>query len=193
MLHATTRKFRTWLLSSGLIGLVVLCAPHQGQALLVTVDSAAANVGDSVVLNVDVVDAVDLTSWQFNLSYDPTILHADLVTEGPFLSSAGATLFSPGIIDNTTGLISLVTDSFVDLIPPSGSGVLATIQFTALNPGLSLVTMSNVFLNFTDSGVSVTNGSIAVVPLPGTAGLMGVGLLLFWRIGRWSRPTRAAV
>lgn len=110
------------------------------------------------------------------------------MTEGPFFSSAGTTVFSPGIIDDTTGLISLVTDSFVDLIPPGGSGVLATIQFTALSPGLSPVTMSNVFLNFTDSGVSVTNGSVTVVPLPGTAGLMGVGLLLVvWGLGRWSR------
>lgn len=186
MLHALTRKFRTWLLRSGLIGLVVLCVPHQGQALTVTVGSTAANVGDSVVLNINVVDAVDLTSWQFDLGYDPSILQATLVTEGPFLSSAGTTFFSPGIIDNSTGLISLVTDSFVDLIPPSGSGVLATIQFMALSPGLSLVAMSNVFLNFTDSGVSVTNGSVAVVPLPGAFGLFALGGSMLWGVRRWT-------
>ncbi|MCP9450284.1 MAG: cohesin domain-containing protein [Nitrospira sp.] len=193
MWQSMQKKSLSWLLRSGLIGLVVLCAPHQGQALTVTVGSAAVSVGDTVSLNVNVVDAVNLTSWQFDLGYDPTILHADLVAEGPFLSSAGGTLFSPGIIDNSTGLISLISDSFVDLTPPSGSGVLASIQFTALSLGLSPVTMSNVFLNFTDSGFAVTNGSVTVVPLPGTAGLMGVGLLLFWGFGRWNRPTKAAV
>lgn len=72
MPHTVTRKFRTWLLRNGLIRLVVLCAPYQGQALTVTVDSATVPVGDSVVLNVNVTDAVDLTAWQFDLSYDPT-------------------------------------------------------------------------------------------------------------------------
>lgn len=144
MRKSRQRKSMPWLLSSGLIGLVVLCIPHQGQALTVTVDSATVNVGDTVSLNINVADAVNLTSWQFDLGYDPTILHADLVTEGPFLSSAGTTVFTPGIIDNSTGLISLVSDSFVDLTPPSGSGVLATIQFTALSSGLSPVTMSPI-------------------------------------------------
>jgi hypothetical protein len=189
MRQSMQKKSLSWLLSSGLIGLVVLCAPPQGQALTVTVGSAAVSVGDTVSLDVTVAEAVDLTAWQFDLRYAPTILRADLVTEGPFLSSAGTTLFSPGIIDNTTGLISLVSDSFVDLSPPSGSGVLASIQFTALSLGLSPVTMSNVFLNFTDSGFAVANGSVAVVPIPGAFGLFALGGSMLWGVRRWTIDT----
>jgi hypothetical protein len=39
---------------------------------------------------------VDLTSWQFDLAFNPIIVQANLVTEGPFMSAFGATLFIPG-------------------------------------------------------------------------------------------------
>jgi hypothetical protein len=102
----------------GLIGLTLLLLPQQGHALSFTVDSVPANVGDTFSLNLNVADAVDLTSWQFDLAYDPTILQANLVTEGPFLASAGSTLFVPGFIDNTTGLIGGVSALFTDFTPP---------------------------------------------------------------------------
>ena len=186
----------------GLIGLALLLLPQQGHALSFTVDSVTANVGDTFSLNLNVADAVDLTSWQFDLAYNPTLLQANLVTEGPFLASAGSTAFIPGVIDNTTGLISLVSALFVDLFPPSGNGVLATVQFTALSPGLSPLTASNVFLNFSDSGFTVTNGSVCVtgspacgggtpVPEPSSLTLLLIGGLTFWGARRWLAPSAA--
>jgi hypothetical protein len=113
----------------GLLGLALLLLPQQGHALSFTVDSVTANVGDTFFLNLNVVDAVDLTSWQFDLAYDPTLLQANLVTEGPFLASAGSTLFIPGFIDNSAGLIGGVSALFTDITtPPSGNGVLASIE-----------------------------------------------------------------
>ena len=122
---------------------------------------------------------------------------ANSVTEGPLLSSFGTTFFTPGIIDNNTGLISLAQSSYVGLPPnPNGSGVLASVEFTALSSGLSPLTASNVFLNFLDSGFTVSNGQVCVnglvpctggrgggggggggaVPEPATAALLGSGL-----------------
>jgi hypothetical protein len=107
------------------------------------------------------------------------------VTEGPFMSAFGTTLFTPGVIDNVTGLISLVADFYVDLPPnPSGTGVLAEIEFTALGPGVSPLTFSNVFLNLSDQGFSITNGQITVtgtrrVPEAATLALLTGGLALF--------------
>ena len=170
-----------------------ILAPTFVQANGVPVVSAlpfvTVNVGDTVTIPISITGAVDLTSWQFNLAFNPAIVKANSVTEGPFLSSFGTTLippttFGPGTIDNTTGLISLVTDSFIDLPPlPSGNGVLADIEFTALAPGVSPLTFSNVFLNDLDQDFSTTNGQITVrgtarIPEPATLMLLASGLAL---------------
>jgi hypothetical protein len=42
--------------------------------------------------------------------------------------------------------------------------VLANIQFTALAPGVSPLTFSNVFLDLSDQGFSTVNGQITVTP-----------------------------
>lgn len=188
------KRFRATL-TQCVVGLALFCVPQQGHALSFTVDSATVNVGDTFTINLTVTDAVDLTAWQFDLGYNPLHVQANGVTEGPFLSSAGTTFFTPGVIDNTTGLISLVSASFVDLTPPGGSGILASIEFTALSAGLSPLTASNVFLNFTDSGFFVTDGSACVtgspacggspVPEPSSFALLLLGGLTLWGMRRW--------
>jgi cohesin domain-containing protein/PEP-CTERM motif-containing protein len=166
---------------------------------IVTAGSATVAVGDIFTIPISYFSLPtdpDLTSWQFDLSFTPSVLQANSVTEGPFMSSFGATLFVPGVIDNGTGLISGVADFYVDLPPnPSGSGVLANIEFQALAVGVSPLTLSNVFLNLDDSGFLTVNGLVTVgpaaapVPEPGTlillsAGLAGLG------VRRWARRCR---
>ena len=58
--------------------------------------------GDTLTISISIADAVDLTSWQ---SFDKTIVQANGVTAGPFMSSFGTILFSPGVIDDASGLI----------------------------------------------------------------------------------------
>jgi hypothetical protein len=154
------------------IGIPVISAPF-----------VTKGVGDTFTIPISIIDAVDLTFWQFDLAFNPAIVRANSVTEGPFMSTFGNTLFGTGVIDNTAGLFSLVTDSYVDPpTNPSGSGVLANIEFHALAPGVSPLTFSNVFLNLSNSGFSIDNGQITVtgtaVPEPTTLALLGSGLAL---------------
>jgi hypothetical protein len=99
---------------------------------------------------VTVAFVTDLFSFNFNLSFDPTLLQLQGVTEGPFLSSGGgSTFFSPGQIDNTAGTLTFV-DSFLF----SGPGVsvtgccasLAFLDFVALSPGVSFLTITSASL-----------------------------------------------
>jgi len=186
---------RTRLAALAIAALVIL------QPLRVTADPVLSTapfvpvgVGDTFTIPITITGATDVTSWQFDLAYSPSLVKANSVTEGPFMSAFGTTFFTPGVINNVTGLISLVADAYVDLPPdPSGSGVLANIEFTALAPGVSPLTFANVFLNDLDSGFQTTNGQVTVtgrgVPEPTTLMLLGLGLAA--ALGVHSRRRRA--
>ena len=157
-------------------------------APILSTPAGTAAVGDTFLLPIAITGAVDVWSWQFDLAFDPAIVQAKAVREGPFLSSMGTSIFGPGVIDNTTGLVSLVTGVYVDLPPnPSGDGVLATIEFVALAPGAPAFQISNAFLNLLPVGFDVTHGSFSVtgdppppttIPEPTTLVALGTGLFL---------------
>jgi len=179
------------------LAIALILAPAAVQALTISAPSVTAEVGDTVTIPISIKGAVDLTAWQFDLAFDPGIVTANGdVTEGPFMSSFGATLFGTGVIDSLTGLISLVTNSYIDLEPyPSGDGVIASIEFIALTPGVSPLTFSNVFLNLQDTGFEVENGQITVtgtqaVPEPTTLIMLAGGLGLLGMRGLVSRGRR---
>lgn len=123
----------------------------------------------------------DLFSFQFDLSFDPTILELQSISEGSFLPGAGSTFFLPGTIDNTAGTATFTADSLVGAIPgASGDGTLAIFSFEALAAGTSPLTLSNVVLqdsNLADIAFNATNGQvISAVPEPRLLPVLGVML-----------------
>ncbi len=160
-----------------LLSLTSLCAEA---VPIISVGSVGPFSVDTVfTVSISITNATELTSWQFDLAFDPAIVHADAVTEGPFLSTSGAnlTLFSPGFI--LSGLVSGVSDFYSDLPPgPSGSGILALTRFHTLAPGISQLTLSNVFLDLSDQGFNISNGQVLVMPEPSSLALLICGLVL---------------
>src|SRR5262245_35072677 len=120
MRSPNTRRTRRVVFVLALLGVLWIEAPGSSLAIAatptITAGPATVSVGDTFPIPISISSPVEVDSWQLDLSFLPSIVHANLVTEGPFLSSSGtqSTLFSPGVIDNTAGLISLVTDSFID-------------------------------------------------------------------------------
>jgi hypothetical protein len=189
------------------LGLALCLSATVSEAVpILDIGSATVNIGDTFSIAVSITDAVDLTNYQFDLGFDALILQANSIAEGAFLATGGGTLFIVPFIDNFTGLISGVSNSLLAFPGVNGSGQLALIEFTALASGTSALTLSNTFLNFADSGFTVTNGSVCVngatacdggggTPVPEPSALLllslGLGVFLFaqrrqtfWKRGR---------
>jgi len=96
----------------------------------------STNVGDTIQVNIDVSNVQNLWAWDIaNLRFDPAVLNLTQISQGPFLESAGQTLFAP-----TMESTSAISEGDIPDIPcallvqssANGSGVLATLTFQVL-------------------------------------------------------------
>lgn len=172
------------------------------------------SVGDVFTIPISVADVAGLSSFQFDLAFDPTIITAlsftDLGTDFEAAATAGGGSLTgiTGIIDDTTGLLSLVADSISGLITGNGltpSGVVVDIDFQALAPGISPLTLANafltdnnVFLSSANGDFSLQNGQVTVtgtasVPEPGTLPLLSLALAFAFCVHQGRRTMKHSI
>ena len=146
--------------------------------------SQNVNVGEGFSLQVSVTNVADLFAYQFDIAFDPSVLAAQSITEGTFLSGGGSTFFVPGSIDNTAGLISFTANAlFGPITGVDGGGVLAQMTFDAIGGGISSVNLSGITLldsTLSDMSADVVAGSVQVqpgaVPEPGSFWIVALGI-----------------
>lgn len=168
----------------------------------ITPSSIVVSPGQNFSLDISITDAIDLYAFEFDLAFDPAILSAGSITEGPFLPTGGAaTFFIDGTIDNTAGTIAFTADSLLTAIQGvDGSGILARVDFQSLGVGTSSVTLSNVILldsaggditaTTVDGGVTV-HQPVTGVPEPSTWLLLATGCVGLLGYG-WRHRKRVA-
>ncbi len=174
---------------------VLIGVPTLVRATTVTVGSTTIGAGQVFSIPIFISGSVDLTSFQFDLSFDQTSMQALSVAEGTDFADAavaggGFTSFGPGAIDNSSGLVSFVSDVMEGMLGPGlePGGILATIQFEALAAGVFQFDLSNAFLiedglvlSSANADFDLAPGLVTVtsaVPEPGTLVLLVLGLLL---------------
>lgn len=134
---------------------VVVNTSHASTIATVSIDSStqqfpSATVGSTIQVNIDVNNVQDLWLWDItNLTFNPAYLNITSVTEGPFLKSAGKSLFvwtSNSNLQFSEGYIPDITDILLEYSTASGTGVLATLTFQVLALGESQITFKQTTL-----------------------------------------------
>jgi hypothetical protein len=143
--------------------------PHPVQAdsptaVAVSPSNRTVSAGQTFNLNISCTPGQAIKSYEFKVSYNPTYLHANSVTEGNIFSGY-TTFFNNGTINNTVGTIINVYDLILGSGSVSNPGTFAKISFTScLASGTSAVSLLNVGVTNATSyvPVTVTNGSVTL-------------------------------
>ena len=113
--------------------------------------------GQTITVNITISDVSQLVSCRVNLAWDPNVLNITTgdpngwkdpiqkikygVYEGPFLKEAGnSTMFLINKVDNAAGTITAIFNAIASPdMTASGSGVIAILNFTCVNPGITAI------------------------------------------------------
>jgi hypothetical protein len=181
-----------WLQAVGAALLLLCFVVRPAQAVSITLGDRIDITSTTFARPIQIADAIGVSEWFLDLTYDPTDVQVNVgcdpfsgdiycslftgpVTEGDFFA-AGApfNLLIPGFVEldpitfMQAGRLFGMHGAFGGFPPaPSGSGILAYIQFTVLGTG---------------DGPIDPDGSVISVPEPGTLVLFAIGLA--WLIGR---------
>lgn len=137
--------------------------PQPMAGLSVSPQTQSVNAGEAFNVNVNVSSVSDLYTAGFNLSFDSNVIRFDSITKGGFLGCGGAQTISSST--QGPGYVYFFVSRLADPAGCSGSGPLASVDFTALNPGSSGLDLSSVELvNSTPDHIAVNiyGGSVTV-------------------------------
>jgi len=144
----------------------VLVDPHT--TIKDYVNDPGYQIGDTFQVHVNITDAVDLFSWQLNISWDPSMLNVTDVIASEFLNrtypTANTTSHELGFVinkaDNVTGYTASGESILGGDTGVSGSGRLVTIEFQVVDYGYTTLNISvsgdlpTILLNSTPSSMA---------------------------------------
>ena len=103
--------------------------------------------GSTFNVNITITNVNNLYSWMFCLSWDPTVLNATDIQEGPFLNQNGSqtTAFNGTYPEAGTICVNCTLVS-QPIVTASGNGTLATVVFSVEHYGDTLLDLHNTTL-----------------------------------------------
>ncbi len=131
---------------------------------LVAVSPASKTVsaGQTFSLTISCTPGQAIKSYELKLAFNPTLLHANSVTEGTIFSGY-TTFFNAGTINNTAGTIVDIYGLIIGAGSVTNPGSLVTVSFTAqAASGTTTIGLLDVGITNASSyvPVTVTNGTV---------------------------------
>lgn len=126
---------------------VSLLPPDDTSSTIGVSISHAVIKGDSFSVSIEVGNINDLAGFQFDVSFDPTVLEVVSIEKGTFLSATSGTYWLEPGTDNNTGLITDIASARTAKGGANGSGTLAIITFKAIQAGESHVRLQSIVLS----------------------------------------------
>ena len=142
-------------------GQTIICVQPAGQVV---------ERGHTFSVNVVADHVTNLGAYQFDLQFDPVVMSYVNAVIGPFLGSTGRTADCLPPYQEGSSVRMVCTTRGAIPAGPSGSGVLATVTFSAIREGVGDLDLANLML--TDiSGVTLpidlsVGAAVVVVPGP---------------------------
>jgi len=140
-----------------LISMTVYMSISSDQPTKISVGPAKTFVGSTgknFTINIDITNANETFAWQFNLTWDPSVLNISSIEEGTFLSQWGNTSLMQGvaIVINYTEGWALIANTYLSepVAYPTGSGTLAIINFTVMDVGNCTLSLHDTELIYKD-------------------------------------------
>lgn len=139
------------------LGYQFILAPSSPTVSITRLYNLNPQPGETITISVTISDVSQAVSCRVYLAWDPNVLKVttgDLkgwmdpvrrirygVYEGPFLKEfSNSTMFLVNKVNNEAGTIDAIYNAIVSQgTTASGSGVIATINFTYVNPGITTI------------------------------------------------------
>ncbi|MCI0692636.1 cohesin domain-containing protein [candidate division KSB1 bacterium] len=140
--------------------LIFLPGLSRGSAPTVRINSSQLSfnsMGEQATVEIWADNVVNFGAFQFDIVYNPAVVHAQSVTLGGFLSSTGRTPIPVGPeIDNGLGQLRFAAATIGTNAGPDGLGIIATVTFQAQARGTTSLALQNVQLSDVSGNIIVT-------------------------------------
>jgi len=102
-------------------------------------------IDQEFTVNISIRDSYQITAFGVGITFNPSLLNCTGIFQGDFLKKVGTTMWSPGTIDNTAGVIEQSACLFQDpALYASGDGQLANVTFKVKALGVSDIHLRDV-------------------------------------------------
>lgn len=147
----------------------VLALPAQEAAVVVAPAEISVPAGDRFEMDIAISGVQDLGAFELSVSYDPALIQVDRVTLGDFVGSTDRAVVPLGpIIDQAGGRLDVGALTTGALPGAQGTGVLVTLECTAMRAGEGQVALTEIRLSDTKAQSIAATTADAKVTFTGT-------------------------